>query len=713
MNKAIPFLIAAVCVFNPACKESKTAKQIYDIPEQNYPVTARGDVSDNFFGTVVQDPYRWLENDTAQEVAAWVKEQNQVTGKFLEMIPFRDKIKSRLEETYNYTRITSVMQAGEYTLYFKNDGLQNQSVIYKKKGDQGAEEVFIDPNLYSTDGTVAVSLIGISKDKKLVAYTKSVSGSDWQEIFVKEIATGRDLPDQLKNVKFTGASWFGNGFYYSRFPQPEKGKELQALNQNQKVYYHKLGEPQEKDLLIYEDNEHPLRYNNVSVSEDNKYLFLYIAEGTDGFECYYKPADLKKGGFIPLFTGFANKSTVIEHQDGLFYVHTDIGAPNYRFVAIDPRKPARENWKEIIPENKHLLEQVFSIGGKIFALYLQDVTSHLYQFGFDGKQEKEIEFPVIGSAGIEYGCKDESRFFYSFSSFTYPKTIYSYDVKTGKQSLFFQPDAKIDPGAFEVKQVFYTSKDSTRVPMFIVHKKGIQQNGKNPALLYGYGGFNISETPGFSASLITLVEYGTVYAVANLRGGSEYGEAWHKAGMLLNKQNVFDDFIAAAEYLVAEKYTTSSRLGIYGGSNGGLLVGACMIQRPDLFKVAIPAVGVMDMLRYHKFTVGFGWVPEYGSSEDSVNFRNLYAYSPLHNLKDGVEYPATLVTTSDHDDRVVPAHSFKFIATLQEKQAGKNPVLIRIETKAGHGGGKPVSKIIEEAADKWAFFLYNTQTPVN
>lgn len=713
MNKLIPFIIIAVCLIDSGCKESETTKQIYDIPELTYPATARGDVSDNFFGTVVQDPYRWLENDTAKEVASWVEEQNQVTGKFLEMIPFRDKIKSRLEETYNYTRIISVVQAGEYTLYFKNDGLQNQSVIYKKKGDQGAEEVFIDPNLFSTDGTVAVNLIGISKDKKLVAYTKSVSGSDWQEIFVKEIATGRDLPDHLKNVKFTGASWFGNGFFYSRFPQPEKGKELQALNQNQKVYYHKLGEPQEKDLLIYEDNEHPLRYNSVSVSEDNKYLFLYIAEGTDGFECYYKPADLKKGGFVPLFTGFANKSTVIENQGGLFYVHTDIGAPNYRLVAIDPREPARENWKEIIPENKHLLEQVFSIGGKIFALYLQDVTSHLYQFGFDGKQEKEIEFPVIGSAGIEYGSKDESRFFYSFSSFTYPKTIYSYDIKTGTQSLFFQPDAKVDPGAFEVKQVFYTSKDSTRVPMFIVYKKGLQQNGKNPALLYGYGGFNISETPEFSASLITLVEYGTVYAIANLRGGSEYGESWHKAGMLLNKQNVFDDFIAAAEYLIAEKYTTSSRLGIYGGSNGGLLVGACMIQRPDLFKVAIPAVGVMDMLRYHKFTVGFGWVPEYGSSEDSVNFRNLYAYSPLQNLKAGVEYPATLVTTSDHDDRVVPAHSFKFIATLQEKQAGKNPVLIRIETKAGHGGGKPVSKIIEEAADKWAFFLYNTQTPVN
>jgi prolyl oligopeptidase len=660
----------------------------------------------------VSDPYRWLENDTAKEVAAWVEEQNMVTNAFLDGIPFRDKIKSRIEETYNYARITRVVQAGEYTLYFKNDGLQNQPVIYKKKGDAGTEEVFIDPNSLSADGTVAVSLIGISKDKKLAAYTKSVAGSDWQEIFIKEVATGRDLPDHLKNVKFTDAAWFGNGFFYSRFPEPEKGRELQAVNQNHKVYYHKLGEPQENDVLIFEDKEHPLRYHNVSVSEDNKYLFLYVAEGTDGFECHYKPVNLQKDGFIPLFTGFTNKSTVVDHHDGLFYVHTDIDAPNYRLVAIDPLKPGKEDWKEIIPEKQHLLEQVFSIGGKLLALYLEDVASHLYLFGFDGVQEKEIEFPVICSAGIEYGSKDESRFFYSFSSFTYPKTIYTYDVTSGSRSLFFQPDAKIDPDAYEVKQVLYYSKDSTKIPMFIVHKKGIGQDGRNPALLYGYGGFNISETPDYSPSLIALLDYGVVYALANLRGGSEYGEAWHKAGMLLNKQNVFDDFIAAAEFLVKEKYTRPAKLGIYGGSNGGLLVGACMIQRPDLFRVAIPAVGVMDMLRYHKFTVGFGWVPEYGSSEDSVHFRNLYAYSPLHNLADGTEYPATLVTTSDHDDRVVPAHSFKFIATLQEKQAGNNPVLIRIETRAGHGSGKPVSKIIEEAADRWAFFLYNTQTPV-
>ena len=712
MNKLI-FIFACTITLLTACKSKTVEKQIYVIPELTYSVTAKVDVSDNYFGTVVQDPYRWLENDTAKDVAAWVKEQNELTGSFLSQIPFRNKIKSRLEEIYNYTRITSVVKAGDYVLYVKNDGLQNQPVIYKKKGESGREEIFIDPNSLSSDGTVAVNLIGISKDKRFVAYSKSVSGSDWQEIFVKEVASGKDLSDHLKNAKFTDAAWFGSGFFYSRFPEPEIGKELQALNQYHRVYYHRLGEVQDKDLLIYEDKEHPLHYNNVSVSEDNKYLFLYVAEGTDGFECHYKLTDLKKGGFIPLFTGFANKSTVIEHQNGLFYVRTDIDAPNYRLVAFNPKMPGKKNWKEIIPEKKYLLLQVYSMGSKLYAMYLQDVGSHLYQFGFDGKLEKEIEFPVICSAKIEYGNKDEDQFFYSFESFTYPTSFYSFDVKTGTQNLFFKADVKFDPSTFGLKQVFYSSKDSTKVPMFILYKKGMKSDGNNPVLLYGYGGFNIGETPNFSPSIITLLEYGAVYAVANLRGGNEYGEDWHKAGMLLNKQNVFNDFIAAAEYLINEKYTSPARLGIFGGSNGGLLVGACMIQRPDLFKVAIPEVGVMDMLRYQKFTVGFGWAPEYGSSEDSIHFRNLYAYSPLHNLKGGVEYPATLVTTSDHDDRVVPAHSFKFIATLQEKQKGENPVLIRIETKAGHGVGKPVSKIIEETADRWAFFLYNTQTQVN
>jgi prolyl oligopeptidase len=710
MNRIWLFVCAVVTV--SGCTGNKAGKQIYDIPKVTYPVTAKVDTSDNYFGTIVQDPYRWLENDTAKNVAAWVQEENKLTSDFLSKIPFRDKIKSRLEEIYNYPRVSSLVKAGEYMIYAKNNGLQNQSVYYRRKGMNGPDEVFIDPNTLSTDGTVAVDLIGLSKDKKFIAYSRSAAGSDWQEIFVKEVATGKDMPDLLKNVKFTDAAWFGNGFFYSRYPEPEKGQELQALNKFQRVYYHKLGDPQEKDLLIYEDNQHPLRYNSVSISEDNKYLFLYVADGTDGFECYYKPTDLKKGGFIPLFTGFEHKSSVIDDQDGLFYVHTDIDAPNYRVIALDPKKPQKENWKVIIPEKKHMLEGVGSIGGKLFAMYIQDVSSHLFQYSYEGKKEKEITFPVIGSASILDGEKEDNQFFYSFASFTYPPTIYAYDVKTGTQTPFFKTDVKFDPEAFEVKQVFYTSKDSTRVPMFIMYKKGLKLDGNNPTLLYGYGGFNIAESPFFSPSIITLLEYGSVYAIANIRGGNEYGEAWHKGGMLLNKQNVFNDFIAAAEYLIHEKYTSTPKLGIYGGSNGGLLVGACMTQRPDLFRVALPAVGVMDMLRYHKFTVGFGWVPEYGSSEDSVNFRNLYSYSPLHNIKKGVAYPATLVTTADHDDRVVPAHSFKFTATLQENQAGNNPVLIRIETRAGHGSGKPVSKVLDETADRWAFFLYNTQTPM-
>jgi prolyl oligopeptidase len=686
--------------------------RIYTIPPVSYPVTEKTAVSDTYFGTVVPDPYRWLEDDTARAVEAWVKAQNRVTFDFLDKIPFRSKVRAKIEELYNYTRVTDPVKAGDYILYFKNDGLQNQPVVYRKKGMQGAEEVFINPNQMSSSGTVAIGLIGVSRDKKYVAYTKSVAGSDWEEILVKEVATGKDLPDHLQHVKFTEASWYGSGFFYSRFPAPEEGKALQAQNRFQRVYYHRVGTAEENDLLIFEDMEHPLRYHNVSLSYDRKFLFLYVAEGTDGFECYYKPVDLKYGGFKALFKGFEHKSTVIEHHNGLFYVLTDIDAPNYRLVAIDPGNPGKENWKEIIPETSHLLENVYSAGGKLVATYLQDVSSHIYLLDFDGGNKTEITLPSIGVAEISYCEADEHELYYSFESYTHPLSLYTYDVQTLQQQVFFTPEIKFDPTSFEVKQVFYLSKDGTKVPMFLVYKKDIVLNGKNPTLLYGYGGFNIHATPDFSASVIALLDYGTIYAEACIRGGSEYGESWHKDGMLLNKQHVFDDFIAAAEYLIREKYTNSSKLGIYGGSNGGLLVGACLNQRPDLFKVAIAAVGVMDMLRYQKFTVGFGWVPEYGSSDDSVQFANLYKYSPLHNLRKGVAYPATLITTGDHDDRVVPAHSFKYATTMQEMQGGKNPVLIRIETQAGHGAGKPISKIIDEAADRWSFFLFNTQTKV-
>ena len=707
MKHSITFLFIVFLALS--CRNNMN---LYEIPIVKYPSTKKVDVSDNYFGTVVSDPYRWLENDTAKNVGQWVSEQNSITFGFLEKIPFRSKIKSRLQEIYNYTRIYSPVKVGDYYLYYKNDGLQNQAVIYVKKGTDGKEEVFIDPNKLSENGTVAITLTGFSKNRKYIGYVISASGSDWGEIHLKEVATGKDLSDVIKYVKFSGTSWWGDGFFYSRFPEPAKDEELTGLNKFQSVYYHKLGDLQEKDILIFEDKQHPLRYHNVYLTEDEKNLFLIVAEGTDGYELHYKPVDLKKGGFIPLFTGFDHKSSVIDFEKGLFYVQTDIDAPNYRLVAIDPAKSGKGNWKEIIPESKDLLEAVSPIGGKLFTTYIKDVSSRLYQYDYSGKLEHEITFPVPGSVSLSYGMKEEPEFGYSFTSFTYPTTIYIYNVKTGEQKIFFQPTLKFDPSVFEAKQVFYSGEDGARIPMFIICKKGLELNGNNPALLYGYGGFNSGITPYFSVSIIPLLENGAVYAVANIRGGNEYGETWHKAGWLLNKQNVFDDFIAAAEYLIKEKYTSPAKLGINGGSNGGLLVGACMTQRPDLFKVAIPEVGVMDMLRYQKFTIGFGWVPEYGSSDDSVNFNNLYKYSPLHNIKSGVQYPSTLVLTSDHDDRVVPAHSFKFAATLQEKQAGKNPVLIRIESQAGHGAGKPLSKSIEATADKWAFFLFNTQSPV-
>ncbi|MFZ5551902.1 MAG: prolyl oligopeptidase family serine peptidase [Bacteroidota bacterium] len=685
---------------------------VYTQPTVSYPVTRTDSVVTNYFGTAVADSYRWLEIDTAAEVKEWVKEQNKVTFGYLEQIPFRDKFKKRLEEIYNYPRVSAPTKVGEYYFFYKNSGLQNQAVIYYKKGENGKEEVFLDPNTMSESGTASISLVGFSTDNKYAAYSRSDAGSDWQEFRIIEIATKTELPDVLKWVKFSGAEWYGNGFFYSRYPTPAKGKEFSATNQFHKVYYHKLGDPQEKDILVFEDKKNPLRYHYVDLTEDEKYLVLYVAEGTDGFECHYKPADLKTGGFKTLFSGFKNKSTVIDHYDGKFYVHTDIDAPKYRLVAIDVNDTAKAGWKNVIPENENLLEGVSTGGGKIFAQYLQDVATHLYQYDYTGKMEREIQLPAIGTAGGLGGKKDEMECFYMFTSFTYPTTIYKYDIPSGKSEVFYKPELKFNPGDFESKQIFYTSKDGTKVPMFIVHKKGLQLNGKNPTLLYAYGGFNISLTPSFSVSIIPILENNGVYALANLRGGGEYGEEWHRAGMLLNKQNVFDDFIAAAEYLIKEKYTSSEKLGIAGGSNGGLLVGACMTQRPDLYKVAFPAVGVLDMLRYHKFTVGFGWIPEYGSSDDSTHFANLFSYSPLHNVKE-VNYPATMVLTGDHDDRVVPAHSFKFAAALQAKNKGSNPMLIRIETDAGHGAGKPTSKIIEETADKWAFLFFNTNSRVN
>jgi prolyl oligopeptidase len=672
-----------------------------------YPRTEKTDQTDSYFGTQVADPYRWLEYDTAADVTQWVEAQNQVTQNYLASIPFRGAVKKRLEELWNYPKYSAPFKKGDYYFFYKNDGLQNQSVLYYQKNLDDQPEVFLDPNTLSKDGTVALSGITFSKDHKYAAYTISESGSDWQQIFVMEVATKKLLSDHIKWVKFSSASWQENGFYYSRYDEPVKGKEYSNQNQYQKVYYHTLGNSQAQDQLVFEDKEHPLRYFFAQVTEDERFAVIYASEGTQGTELYAKDLTTNQPGFQMLCKGFEYNYTVVDNVGNKLLVLTDNGAPNYRLVSIDPRQTQSSSWKTIIPEKKELLEGVSSAGGKLFASYLKDASSKVYQLSMDGKAEQEIKLPAIGSAGGFSGEKTDKELFYTFTSFTYPTTIYKYTIATGKTDLFRKSEVKFNTEDYITKQVFYTSKDGTRVPMFIVHKKGLKLNGNNPTYLYAYGGFNISLTPSFSTSRMVFLENGGIFAMPNLRGGGEYGENWHKGGMLEKKQNVFDDFIAAAEYLIKEKYTSSQKLAIAGGSNGGLLVGAAMTQRPELFKVALPAVGVMDMLRYHKFTIGWGWAVEYGSSEKEDQFNYLFKYSPLHNLKEGVHYPATLVTTADHDDRVVPAHSFKFAATLQEKHKGKNPVLIRIETKAGHGAGKPTSKQIEEAADIWSFVWYN------
>ncbi len=671
-----------------------------------YPYTKKVDVKDNYHGTVVADPYRWLEIDTAKEVEAWVEAENKVTFSYLRSIPIRQEIEDRYRELFNYPKLSSPHKVGDYYFFNKNDGLQNQSVIYYQKGLDGTPEVFIDPNALSKDGTTSISLAGFSKDNKYVAISRQVAGSDWQELYVMEIATKKELPDLLHWVKFSGASWKGHGFFYSRYPAPAKGMERSGNNQYHSVYFHELGTDQSKDKLVFEDRENPAMYHFGNVTEDERYYVLYAAPGTDGFATYYK--DLDKGGdFVRLFDGYKNKSTIIHNIGDKFLVLTDIDAPNYRLVLVDTKNPAKSNWKTIIPETNNLLSNVSTGGGKLFATYLEKATTRIYRYDYDGKNKTEIKLPGLGSAGGLGGREDDKLLFYTFTSFIYPPTIFKYDVASGVSEPFYKTKLKFNPEDYTEKQIFYKSKDGTPVSMFIVHKKGLKMDGNNPTYLYGYGGFNVKLTPWFSTSRIILLERGGVFALPNLRGGGEYGEKWHQAGMLLNKQNVFDDFIAAAEYLIAKGYTSKEKLAIAGGSNGGLLVGACMTQRPDLFAVAFPAVGVMDMLRYHKFTVGKGWIPEYGSSDDPVHFKNLLSYSPLHNIKKGVKYPATLITTADHDDRVVPAHSFKFAATLQASQAGPAPVLIRIETNAGHGAGKPIAKIIEEQADQWAFMFAN------
>ncbi|MCJ7587251.1 MAG: prolyl oligopeptidase family serine peptidase [Candidatus Aminicenantes bacterium] len=698
LRKSLGFILIGLAFVLAACDTAPS--------KLSYPITRKADQVDDYFGTKVADPYRWLEDDNAEEVKAWVQAQNAVTFASLEKIPFRERIRQRLTEIYNYPRYSSPTRVGEYYFFTKNDGLHNQSVIYIQKGLDGTPEVFIDPNLLSADGTVRVGLVGASHDDRTMAVTRSEAGSDWSEIRVMEVATKTELPDRIRWVKFSGAAWQGGGFFYSGYDAPAAGRELTARNEYQKIFYHKLGDSQDEDTLVFEDREHPLRYLNADITEDERYLFLNISEGTSGNELRWRDLNSKVASFKDLLPGFANDSGVVDAVGDNILLYTNVDAPNYKVVLVDPKKPAKNNWAAVIPEKPEVLSGAAAAGGQLFCTYLKDANTNVFQHDLAGNPVREIALPALGTAGGFYGKRDEKVLFYTYTSFTFPPSIYKYDIASGTSDLFRRAEVKFNPEDYETRQVFYPSKDGTRVPMFLVFRKGLKQDGRNPVFLTGYGGFNISELPGFSPARIVLLENGCVYALPNLRGGGEYGETWHKAGMLLNKQNVFDDFIAAAEYLVREKYSAPDRIAIAGGSNGGLLVGAAMTQRPDLFKVALPAVGVMDMLRFHKFTVGWGWAVEYGSSDSEENFRNLYKYSPLHAFKDGVSYPATLVTTADHDDRVVPAHSFKFIAALQEKNKGANPVLIRIETRSGHGSSS-TKKAIDELTDEYAFMFTN------
>ena len=684
-------------------------------PGVTYPTTAKIEHEDTYGDITIRDDYHWLEDDNAEDTKAWVQAQNRVTRGYLDGLPLREELTDRLTELINYPRLSAPRRAGQYYIYSRNDGLQNQSVYYYKIGEDGAERVFIDPNALNAAGTTSIGLLGADKQNRYLAYNRSEAGSDWGTIYVRDLATNEDLADKIEWVKFSGAGWYGDGFFYSRYPAPAEGEALKGNNLMHSVYYHRIGTPQSEDVLIYEDATNPTYYHYGGTTEDEDYFVMYAAPGTDGYALYYLPlrgdGELPTGEPIALFPDPAQKSSVVHSDDGHFWVLTDVDAPNYRLVKIDLDRPGKEHWEEIIPERENLLQGVNTGGGQLFANYLEKATDRFYRMDYDGSNRRPIELPGLGSAGGFSGKEDEQKLYYVFTSFTYPATIFEYDVATGESKPFFRPELKFNPEDFVEKQVTYRSKDGTEVSMFIVHKRGLELDGSHPTYLYGYGGFNVSLSPSFSTMRIPMLERGGVFAMPNLRGGGEYGEEWHRAGMLRNKQNVFDDFIAAGEYLIREGYTSAERLAVAGGSNGGLLVGAVMTQRPDLFAVAYPAVGVMDMLRYHKFTVGKGWIPEYGSSEDPEMFPVLRAYSPLHNLEDGTRYPATLVTTADHDDRVVPAHSFKFAARLQEAHRGPEPVLIRIATDAGHGAGKPISKIIEEQADIWSFFFANTGGP--
>ena len=680
-------------------------------PQLAYAATRKIEHVDDYHGTKVADPYRWLEDETSPETAAWIEAQNAVTFPYLERIPYRQKLLDRVMQLNDYERYSAPSRKGEYFFFSKNEGLQNQSVLFIQRGLDGTPEVLIDPNAWSADGTVQLSAFAPSKDAKHAVYGLSRSGSDWLQYKVMELATKNTLPDTVDWAKVSNVAWHGDGFYYSRYPEPPEGREKASINENHQVFFHRLGTEQADDTVVYEDAANPQRFHILDTTEDERFAILEISErgaGKDGNALLVR--DLAKPGavFAPLVPEITNDTfTVVDNVGDKILVSTNHGAPNWRLVLIDPAKPEEASWQTVLAEQPEPIESVGTAGGKLFATYLKDVTTRAYVYSLDGKLENEIALPGPGSAGGFDGPHDAEFVFYTFNSLNVPPTIYRYDIATKQSSVFRAPEVPgYDASQFETKQVFYPSKDGTRIPMFLVYRKGLKLDGNNPTLLYAYGGFNIVLSPTFSAARIALLEQGFVYASANLRGGGEYGENWHRQGMKLHKQNVFDDFIAAAEWLIAQKYTSSAKLAIQGGSNGGLLVGAVMNQRPELFRVGIPQVGVMDMLRFHKFTIGWNWIADYGSSDAADEFEALYAYSPLHNIKAGVKYPATLVTTADHDDRVVPAHSFKYAATLQSLASSENPVLIRIETKSGHGASN-LTKQLETTADVDAFVMSN------
>lgn len=681
-----------------------------------YPSTRQIDHTDDYHGTKVADPYRWLEDLDSPETRSWVAAQNKVTFAWLSQLPIRNYLRQRLTELWNYERFgTPHKKAGRY-FYSRNDGLQNQNAIYVVEHLDGPPRLLIDPNKLSADGTIALTNWVVSEDGKLLAYGLAGAGSDWQEWHVLDVDSGRQLPDHLKWIKFSRVSWTpdGKGFYYSRYDEPAPGAQYTGSNYFQKLYFHKLGDPQEKDTLIYKRDDEKEWGFDGHVTDDGRYLIISIWRGTEQKnQIFYQDLKTQGGPVVELLQGFDAEYEFIDNDGPVFWILTDSDAPLRRVISIDTNQPERAAWKEVIPQAKETLEGVSVIGGHFVARYLKDACSAVRIFDLAGKQTRQVELPDLGSVGGFAGRRDDAETFYTFTSYTRPGTIYRYDVKSGQSTVFREPKVAFDPRRFETRQVFYQSKDGTRVPMIIVSKKGLALDGNQPTILYGYGGFNVAQTPGFSVSTIAWLELGGVYAVANLRGGGEYGREWHEAGMLDKKQNVFDDFIAAAEWLIENKYTSRQKLAIRGGSNGGLLVGAAMTQRPELFAAAVPAVGVMDMLRFHKYTIGWAWVNEYGSSDDPEQFKTLLTYSPLHNLKAGTKYPATLITTGDHDDRVVPAHSFKFAAALQQAQAGENPTLIRIETRAGHGAGTPTTKLIDTAADVFAFLsaMLRVQAP--